>query len=425
MPSCKINIDIKPIPDQELVFNSTKKLNSVASTRRSGKTSGIKLYSLLRTCQGREQAIVMPDYMSYCREMYDDISDAGEKVFSSRSSSSLTLKTITGGRIRFFSYEAINKMRGKKFHEVYFDEFQSYNGDLADLKGILLPTLADYHGRAWFFGTPKKNTPIEEVANEKGDLWGHYKMQAINNPYITKEEIAMQREILPDLIFRQEWLAEFVDFATNLWAYEFKPEVHLVTGLELDPVARVYLGFDFNVDPCTCLIAQKIDDKEENGGGVNFVMEITNNGGTRQLAQMVRRWLDSQTNFRAAVHVTGDQSGSIRDSRANITDYQIIRDELKIPFSMFIDTTKSNPHLAFSRDLVNTCYYNNLVYIDKEKCPILAKDLSIARPKDGTDNVIKDRQLNKMDSFDAHRYILHAIFKGIDEVTRFNRIVHG
>jgi hypothetical protein len=420
----EILTDITPIPDQELVFNSKGKLNSVASTRRAGKTAGIKLYSTIHAIKGEEVAIVMPDYMSYCKETYDDISEVGMDIFTTRHNASLTLKTFTGGRIRFFSYEAIHKLRGKKFHKVYFDEFQTYPGNLNDLKAVLLPTLADFHGQAWFFGTPKKGTPIEEITLEKDPLWSHYKMKAVNNPFISPEEIVEQKRILPPLVFAQEWEAEFVDLSGKRWLYEYDPEVHLIEESPLDPDQRIYLGFDFNVDPCTCLVSQFIEDSAENGGGLIFLNEFTHDGGTRQLCQKVRRWLESITH-NGAVYVTGDCSGSKQDSRANITDYQIISDELNIPPSMFIDTRRVNPNLGYSRDICNTAYYHNLIYVNKITCPILARDLSIAKPKEGTDQPIKDRQMNKLDSFDAHRYIIHAIFKSINDIIRFARIFNG
>lgn len=424
MPEIEIFTDIQPIPDQELVFNSTKKLNSVASTRRSGKTSGIKLYSLIRSLEAKEEAIVMPDY-GYCAEMFEDISEIGGEAINFRNQSRLTLKTITGGRTRFYSYEAIKRLRGKKFNHVYFDEFQSYPGDLDELKAIIMPTLADYGGQAWFFGTPKKNTPIEQIHNDTNPLWGHYCMKAVNNPFITPEEIELQRSLLSPKIFMQEWEAQFVDFSGGLWLYDMHDDV-FIENYPVDPHARITLCFDFNVSPGTCILKQRIEDTYENGGGIYFFKEFSLEGGTAKVCKEVKKYMDKELYFYKGLYwVTGDSSGNQRDTRGNITDYQIIQKELGIPGVRFIDTRKQNPLLGYSRDVCNTAIYNKVLFIDRKNCPILSKDMYIARPKEGSDELIKDRKDNKLDSFDAFRYGVHADFKSIPEIHSFMLRMYG
>lgn len=424
MVTVEIDSDFIPIPDQKLVFGSDKKLNSVPSTRRSGKTSGIIYFSNVWALAGQEVAIVQPDY-GYCAEMYESLVSGMADCVAMVSKQRLTIRTITGGRIRFYSYEAFEKLRGKKFHKVLFDEFQFFYYDLDILMAVLLPTIADYNGQVWFFGTPKKNTAIEAITLNKGDEWGHWTMRATNNPYIRPEEIITQKKILSPLVYAQEWEAQFVDFSGQLWLYELKPDVHIIEDIPIDEYAPITLCWDFNVDPCTCIFKQTIRDKAENGGGINFFMELTADGGTHHLAQMVRRYLDSLTFFKGAYFVTGDSSGSKSDTRGNTTDYEIISRTLGIPFSRFIDTRKQNPMLDYSRDLCNTAFFHNLVFVDKNKCPILARDISIAKPKEGSSQLIKDRATNKMDSFDAMRYGIHAEFKSIKDILRFSSLVNG
>ena len=411
---------IRPLPDQEVVFSSLSKLNNVPSTRRSGKTSGIVYNNCIYGLQGEHIANVYPTHDD-CKEIYLKIELALNPFIkqNGRDKSAFIMRLITGGSIRFFSYEAFARMRGKKFHKVYCDEFQECRLSEQEFFAALLPTLADYRGRAWFFGTPKKGTLIHSFSDKLDSEWSHFKMSAVNNPFINPEEIALQKKLLDPLVFAQEWEGEFVDFSGEAWLYDFKRELHLTKGIGIDEYSPLMLCFDFNVDPCTCLVKQTIRDKLENGGGINFIKEITNIGGTNQLCHKVRNYLDSLKFFKGAIWVTGDSSGSKRDTRGNTTDYEVIRKELGIPFSRFIDTRKQNPNLSYSRDLVNTAFYNNLIYIDSDNCPILARDCSIAKPKEGGDNLIKDRGLNKLDSFDAMRYGIHADFKSIKDVLRF------
>jgi len=411
-----------PLPDQELVFNSKAKLNSVPSTRRSGKTTGIVYYGSVYALQGEQIAICYPTY-DECSESFILFENSLEPFLASKNGinkKALTFRLLTKGSIRFFSYEAWKKIRGKKFNKVFCDEFQECLLEESYFMAAMLPTLSDLSGQAWFLGTPKKNTLIETFHLKKEPEWMHYVMRATNNPRIGKEEIEFQRRSLPPLVFAQEWEGEFVDFDGQRWMYEYNPDIHLEENIQLDREARILLGLDFNVDPCTCLVSQKIDDWCSKGGGLNILKEITSNKGSRECAKLTRRWLEKQ-GVKSAVWITGDVSGSNKDSRANITDYQIWSEELGIPLSMFINTTKANANLAFSRDMCNTLFYNQAVFIDKNECPILCKDLATAKPKEGTDQLIKDRTNNKNDSLDAFRYIVDALFHSIDEITRFAR----
>lgn len=419
----RLETDFNPIPDQEC-FLSTKKLNAVPSTRRAGKTAGKIYYANLWAVSGLDVALVEPDF-SYGAEMFEILEQVLDPVIKSKSKQRFTIRTVTGGRVRFFSYEAFEKLRGKKLHKVIFDEFQMFSGDMNMLMAVLLPALADYHGQAWFFGTPRKNTPIEALTTYKGEEWAHYSMAAQRNPYITSEEIETQRKLLDPLVFAQEWEGQFVDFSGEMWLYDFKRDIHLVNDIPIDPYAPLMLCFDFNVDPCTCLVKQTIRDSQDNGGGINFIKEITAIGGTINLCKQVGKYIDSLTFFKGALWVTGDSSGTKADTRGTMTDYEIIRKELNIPYSRFVDTRKQNPLLSYSRDLCNTTFYNNLVYIDPIGCPILARDCTIAKPKEGSDNLVKDRALNKLDSFDAMRYGIHAEFKSIKDVHNFAKIVNN
>lgn len=418
----------KPLPDQELVFNSKAKLNSVPSTRRSGKTTGIVFYGSIFALQGKHIAICYPTY-DECAESFILFEKGLEPFLASNNGinkKALTFRLLTGGSIRFFSYEAWKKIRGKKFHYVFCDEFQECLLEESYFTAAMYPTLSDYSGKAFFFGTPKKNTLIESFHLKTDPEWNHLIMKATNNPRISPDEIEFQRRNLPPLVFAQEWEGEFVDFNTNMWLYEFKKSIHLESGLEIEPYDPLHLSFDFNVEPCTCLISQKIDKPLSEGGGINYIKEFAINGGTQQLCFEVKKYLDliKIKGFNSTIWVTGDNSGTKGDTRSNTTDYQLIRDILGIPFAFFIDTRKANPKLSHSRNICNIAFYHNLVYIDPEGCPILAADCHKAKPKEGSDELIKDRANNKLDSFDALRYDLNAWFKAMDDIFRFSKIVN-
>jgi len=78
----------------------------------------------------------------------------------------------------------------------------------------LRPALSDREGGALFISTPKGRNWFWEnyqrgVRGE--DNWQSFRFPTSSNPYIPAEEIEAARRDLPDRIFRQEYLAEFLE----------------------------------------------------------------------------------------------------------------------------------------------------------------------------------------------------------------------
>jgi phage terminase large subunit-like protein len=78
----------------------------------------------------------------------------------------------------------------------------------------LRPALSDRLGRALFISTPKARNWFWEhyqkgISGEEG--WASFTFPTSANPYILPSEIEAARRDLPEMIFRQEYLAEFIN----------------------------------------------------------------------------------------------------------------------------------------------------------------------------------------------------------------------
>jgi hypothetical protein len=94
----------------------------------------------------------------------------------------------------------------------------------------LRPTLSDKAGRALIISTPRGRNWFWKLW-KRGQLPGDYKswhFTSYDNPYIPDEEIEDARSQLPDIVFRQEYLAEFVANAASIFAL---PEEQVVSNL--------------------------------------------------------------------------------------------------------------------------------------------------------------------------------------------------
>jgi hypothetical protein len=233
--------------------------------------------------------------------------------------------------------------------------------------------------------------------------------------------------MLPEELKARMIKGDWTDFGgKNLWLYSFRPSLHLQDDLEFDPYLPIYECYDFNYSPTTCLLLQVVKERQSEGGGMFFLKEFSVDGGTERLCNEVNRYFDNELkDYKGFSYVTGDVSGNQRDTRGNSTDYEIIQRIRKIPLSRFIDTRAMNPRMDYSRDICNTVFHNDLVFVDRKKCPILAKELGLAKPNENGRGLFKDRGTYKMDSFDAMRYGIHAVCSSVGDVINMARIVYG
>lgn len=127
----------------------------------------------------------------------------------------------------------------------------------------LRPALSDRRGGALFISTPKGFNHFFELfkwaggdpsvigfAGSRGN-WAAYRYPTWDNPYIDPAEIEIAKQELPDLIFRQEYGAEFVQLAGALfgrdwWRFAEKaPDIRYVRYWDL--AASTKTSADFTV----------------------------------------------------------------------------------------------------------------------------------------------------------------------------------
>ena len=194
------------------------------------------------------------------------------------------------------------------------------------------------------------------------------------------------------------------------WLYAYNEDKH-VRPLNFFPDRPVYLSFDFNREPVTCIAVQMSEAKGGNGAFIHFIREFVEN---LQLQYLCERILSVYP--ASILYVTGDSSGNAGNvgyESRNDTHFRMIQRYLRLSDRQ-MNLNKKNLELHDSRLLVNTVMHNYPnVYIDPS-CKVLRNDCQIAtidekslRP--GT--LLKDRDLYKMDIFDAFRYIFQTYFR--------------
>ena len=240
-----------------------------------------------------------------------------------------------------------------------------------------------------------------------------------DNPFIDPEWIESKRKIMTPLNYTMFMGGDWeVDLNEQPFFYEYNRDKHVTADkMSIDPNEHLWFSFDFNMNPTTCVVAQKT------ASGPKVIRVHQCDGGTRMLCQELKIY------SMFMIRVTGDNSGTSASSAAgmkggeNVTDYQVIAEELGLRAKQFIDVRTANRRHKYSRDLCNLSLHRLPWQIQEEDCASLIVDLSTGQPtKDG--KLLKDRGNHKQDAGDAFRYLNNVWFlDGFDAVRKYERFL--
>lgn len=199
---------------------------------------------------------------------------------------------------------------------------------------------------------------------------------------------------------------------TNPWLFAFSREQHTAPTLPFLPSYPVYLSFDFNREPVTCIAAQMSPHKAAADSFIHFIKEFSANGQLSELCTRIKAAFPASMFF-----VTGDASGNRGDvgfDSRHATYYQMIRSYLNLTQRQLKLNTRNLEHND-SRLLINTMLheYPN-IKISQQGCPLLINDCDIAMVDESTGKpgmLRKDRGIYKMDLFDAFRYFFQTWYQ--------------
>lgn len=156
---------------------------------------------------------VSPIYRQ-CKKVFNDIDNAFQKnqqVFKDKNKTDLYFKSHSDSVIQFYSSDSYNTIRGETFDYLIIDEaaWQSEQAWTEVLRATVLVKgrkvlfLSTPKGKNWFF-----NLHCLDGTNPQ---YKSFTMTSYDNPLILPSEIDDARLTLPENVFRQEYLAEFID----------------------------------------------------------------------------------------------------------------------------------------------------------------------------------------------------------------------
>lgn len=208
--------------NQQFIIDNAKRFNVLNCGRRFGKNVLLEFIHAVTLLKGGYSAHIEPTYGSL-DEVFTNLKNTLEPLIKhSHSMKQIELKN--GGRLDFWSLENYNAIRGKKYHNAVINE-AAFSRNLKNAwTKTIRPTLADFKGSAWFASTPNGYNYFKELSELHVTLplnWQYFHFTSYDNPFIDPEEIEDAKNISSELVFRQEWLSEFIEGGGTMLASKF------------------------------------------------------------------------------------------------------------------------------------------------------------------------------------------------------------
>lgn len=228
-----INVELLDLHSDQIKaweFALKRRFSAFRCGRRWGKTAFGETLGASAAINQQYVGWFAPSYRMLT-ETYMELSVALKPVIVQQAKPIL-LRLVGGGRIDFWSLENESAGRGRKYHWVIIDEAGFTKPDMLNTwRKAIRPTLLDYSGRAIVLsntnGVDEENF-LWQICNQEEHGFKDYHAPTHNNPLIplritgeienewqerrTEELEALEKENHP-LVYRQEYLAEFVDWA--------------------------------------------------------------------------------------------------------------------------------------------------------------------------------------------------------------------
>lgn len=216
----QVDMGFRPHSGHAKLFASTSRFTIVVAHRRFGKTIGA--IALLVHCamaapaagEGRPAAqfAYIAPYLKQARR----IAWRYLKQFSTVLDNVRVLEGENiirfghnGAEIHLYGADNADAMRGMYFMGVVADELADWGADVLPL--VVMPTLADHQGWLLIIGTPKGENLLAELWRDwqKRDDAACLMFRADESGVLPADELELQRSILTDRQFRQEFLCDF------------------------------------------------------------------------------------------------------------------------------------------------------------------------------------------------------------------------
>jgi hypothetical protein len=184
--------------------------------RRWGKTAFDTTLSVDAALKGWPVGWFAPQFR-FLNEPYSEMVRMLGGALGQSSEQKGRISTVTGGHIDIWTLDNPNAGRGRKYKLVVVDEAAFAKSDMVEIwRRNIRPTLVDFRGSAVVSsntnGVDDQNF-FWQICNDAKHQFIDFHAPTSSNPYIPSEELEELKASSHPLVWRQEFLSEFVDFS--------------------------------------------------------------------------------------------------------------------------------------------------------------------------------------------------------------------
>lgn len=268
----RINFDISLSKSQQEVYDLVQdkkyKYITVVFSRQSGKTVLMLVLCIQWMFQKNMSIAYICRNFVLSKRLYKElIKILPKEIIKSANGTDLSIESIYGSTLNFYSAEQGASLRGQTFNYMICDEFAFHKMEQPDgthlWNDILSPTLKARGKKCIFVSTPlgKNNIFYEMYQRGLSDEFPKYAsiLKTIyDDGFITNDEIEEIKKSIPELSFQQEYMCEWID--DGLSFFQGFSEC-----FDIDKVSngKCWIGIDCSGDGTDSTVCSKINENGE------------------------------------------------------------------------------------------------------------------------------------------------------------------
>lgn len=198
-------------PAQREIYENNSRFRVVACGRRFGKTELGRREAVEVAVYGGYVWWVSPSY-KMAQDVWKQLTNETRDIRTGMVKSEHEIHFDGGGSVRVQSGDNPDGLRGAGLDFLVVDEAAFCSEDVWH---VLRPSLSDKQGRALFLSTPRGRNWFWRVYQDGLDHlkaeWAGWRMPSQRNPYLAASEIEAAKQEMPERMFQQEYLAEFLE----------------------------------------------------------------------------------------------------------------------------------------------------------------------------------------------------------------------
>lgn len=204
-----MRIGVKPQGDQVNLYKKNKRFLAAAIGRQYGKSTICTLRLFKRATQKRGLYYWVSPVVTQAREQLTRALIAYKPLIRDVNRSFMEVSLVNGSRIAYRGSDRPDSLPGATLDGVVVDEAGIVKNSL--WPQVIRPMLAVKNGFADIIGTPRGRNWFHDIYHRGGEDWDTHHASSNASPFFPETEFEAVRKGTPERIFRQEYLAEFLD----------------------------------------------------------------------------------------------------------------------------------------------------------------------------------------------------------------------